>query len=128
MYNILIVGMMRIFRCSFILNPKSKHVLFKLKSQNVAPAAACVHDPPAQMSCWIEAILLPVHEPLQASQLLTNLLMLDWNYMLEPQRLQSAAALVRPNRVMEETWVPARLIKHGQLPATRSNHIVTGLR
>lgn len=72
--------------------------------------------------------LLPEHEPLQTSQLLTNLLMLDWNYMLEPQRLQSTATLVRPNTVIEKTWASAQPIKHRQLQATRSNRIVTGPR
>lgn len=69
---------------------------------------------------------LPVHEPLQTSQLLTNLLMLDWSDMLEPQRLQSTASLARPNTVIEKTWASAQPIKHRQLQAARSNPIVTG--
>lgn len=69
---------------------------------------------------------LPVHEPLQTSQLLTNLLMLDWSDMLEPQRLQSTASLARPNTVIEKTWASAQPIKHRQLQAARSNRVVTG--
>lgn len=65
--------------------------------------------------------LLPAHEPLQTSQLLTNLLMLDWNYMLEPQQLQSTANCrqaqhsnqKRPGR----TDPSARPLKHWQLRA-----------
>lgn len=47
---------------------------------------------------------VPIYETLQTSQLLSNLLMVDWNYMLEPQQLQSTTTVVRPNTLIEKTW------------------------